>query len=205
MVKNARSNDHAIAVHMIGDQAIEMVLDAIEKYPVAKGKHDRLIHISLLRPDLIERMSKLPVVCDVQPTFLTSDMPWVEEYIGSNRAKYLYPFKTLLDKGLILGGSSDAPIEKVNPFLGIHALITRQDGGTVYNPNEVVERFEAFKMYTSEAAKIVYREDVQGQIKEGYFADFIVLDRDVMKVEANELKETKVLKTIIDGETVFEM
>ena len=205
MVKNARSNDDAIAVHMIGDQAIEMVLDAIEKYPVAKGKHYRLIHISLLRPDLIERMSKLPVVCDVQPTFLTSDMPWVEEYIGSNRAKYLYPFKTLLDKGLILGGSSDAPIEKVNPFLGIHALITRQDGGTVYNPNEVVERFEAFKMYTSEAAKIVYREDVQGQIKEGYFADFIVLDRDVMKVEANELKETKVLKTIIDGETVFEM
>lgn len=205
MVQNARSNGDAIAVHMIGDQAIEMVLDTIEKYPVPEGKHDRLIHISLLRPDLIERMAKLPVVCDIQPTFLTSDMPWVEEYIGSSRAEYLYPFKTLLDKGLILGGSSDAPIEKVNPFLGIHALITRQKDGTVYNPSEVVSRYDAFKMYTTEAAKIVYREDIQGQIKAGYFADFIVLDRDVMKVEADELQETKVLKTIIDGDTVFEM
>lgn len=205
LVQTARANNDAIAVHMIGDRAIEMVLDAVEKYPVPEGKHDRLIHISLLRPDLIERIAKLPVVCDIQPTFLTSDMPWVEEYIGSARAEYLYPFKTLLDKGIILGGSSDAPIEKVNPFLGIHALMTREDNGTVYNPEQIVSRFEAFKMYTTEAARIVYRENIQGRIAEGYFADFIVLDRDVMTVTPDEVKETKVLKTVIDGEPVFEM
>lgn len=205
MVKTARQNEDAIAVHMIGDQAIEMVLDTIEKYPVVDGKHDRLIHVSLLRPDLIERMAKLPVICDIQPTFLTSDMPWVENYIGEARAKYLYPFKTLIDKGLVLGGSSDAPIEKVNPFLGIHALITREKDGVVYNPNEIVDRFDAFRMYTTEAAKIVYREDVQGQIREGFFADFIVLDRDVMTIDPDEILETKVQKTIVDGEVVFEM
>lgn len=205
LVQKARSNNDAVAVHMIGDQAIEMVLDAIEKFPVAEGKHDRLIHISLLRPDLIERIANLPVICDIQPTFLTSDMPWVAEYIGNDRAQYLYPFKTLLDKGVIMGGSSDAPIEKVNPFLGIYALMTREDNGAVYNPEQIVSRFDAFKMYTVEAAKIVYREHVQGEIKEGYFADFIVLDRDVMTVSPDKLKETKVLKTIIDGEVVFEM
>ena len=205
MVQTARANNDAVAVHMIGDRAIEMVLDAIEKYPVPQGKHDRLIHISLLRPDLIERIANLPVVCDIQPTFLTSDMPWVADYIGEERAKYLYPFKTLLDKGVIMGGSSDAPIEKVNPFLGIHALMTREEDGTVYNPAEIISRFDAFKMYTVEAAKIVYRENIQGKIEAGYFADFIVLDRDVMTVSPDEFKETKVLKTIIDGDIVFEM
>ena len=205
MVQTARANNDAVAVHMIGDRAIEMVLDAIEKYPVPQGKHDRLIHISLLRPDLIERIANLPVVCDIQPTFLISDMPWVAEYIGEERSKYLYPFKTLLDKGVIMGGSSDAPIEKVNPFLGIHALMTREEDGTVYNPAEIISRFDAFKMYTVEAAKIVYRENIQGKIEAGYFADFIVLDRDVMTVSPDELKETKVLKTIIDGDIVFEM
>lgn len=205
LVQTARRNNDAVAVHMIGDRAIEMVLDAIEKYPVPDGKHDRLIHISLLRPDLIERIAKLPVICDIQPTFLTSDMPWVEEYIGTDRAQYLYPFKTLLDKGVIMGGSSDAPIEKVNPFLGIHALMTREDNGAVYNPEQIISRFDAFKMYTVEAAKIVYREHVQGKIEAGYFADFIVLDRDVMTVSPDEVKETKVLMTVIDGEIVFEM
>lgn len=205
MVQTARKNKDAIAVHMIGDRAIEMVLDTIEKYPVAEGKHDRLIHVSLLRPDLIERMANLPVICDIQPTFLTSDMPWVEDYIGSSRAKYLYPFKTLLDKGLVLGGSSDAPIEKVNPFLGIHALITREKDGVVYNPNEIVDRYDVFRMYTTEAAKIVYREDIQGQIKPGFLADFIVLDKDVMTIDPDELLDVQVLQTIIDGEVVFEL
>lgn len=205
MVQTAREHNDAIAVHVIGDKAAEIVLDAIEKYPAPKNKHDRLIHVSLLRPDLIERMSQLPIICDIQPTFLTSDMPWVEAYIGEERAQYLYPFKTLLDKGIVLGGSSDAPIEKVNPFYGIHALITREDGRVVYNEAERISRFDAFKMYTTEAAKIVYRENIQGKIAVGYFADFIVLDRDVMKVDVKELRETKVIETIIDGEVVYKM
>ena len=83
--------------------------------------------------------------------------------------------------------------------------MTREDNGAVYYPEQIISRFDAFKMYTTEAAKIVYRENVQGQIAAGYFADFIVLDRDVMNVSPDELKETKVLKTVIDGEIVFEM
>ena len=205
MVKQARDNEDAIAVHMIGDKACELVLDAIEKYPVPEGKHDRLIHCSLLDDSLISRMAELSVICDVQPTFLTSDMPWVEEYIGSDRAKYLYPFRTLLDKGLILGGSSDAPIEDVNPLLGIHALVTRKGDAGVYNENERVSRFEAFKMYTANAAEIAYKGDRAGRIHAGYYADFVIFDRDVMQVPPDDLLSAKVTQTIIDDDTVYQI
>ncbi|WP_411843363.1 amidohydrolase [Salinicoccus sp. HZC-1] len=204
MVKRARDNDDAIAVHMIGDKACELVLDAIEKYPVPRGKHDRLIHCSLLDASLIDRMAELDVICDIQPTFLTSDMPWIETYIGSDRAKYLYAFNTLQNKGLILGGSSDAPIEDVNPMLGIHTLVTRKDGTTVYNEDERVTRFEAFKMYTANAAEIVYKGHKAGRINPGCYADFAVFDRDVMQVDADDLLEARVTKTVVSGDTVYQ-
>ena len=203
-VKLARENNDAVAVHIIGDKALEIVLDAIEKYPVTAGKHDRLIHVSLVNPDLLKRMAELDVVCDVQPTFLTSDMPWVESYIGKERADYLYLFKTFRDKGLCIGGSSDAPIEEVNPLLGIHTLVTRRGKTGVYNEKEILDRHSAFEMYTTEAAKIVYREDRAGMIKESYFADFAVFDKNVMEIEADELLSTAVEYTIIDGDTVYQ-
>lgn len=204
LVKKARKNGDAVAVHMIGDQATELVLDVIEKYPVQKGKHDRLIHVSLLDEEMMDRMAALDVICDVQPTFLTSDMPWVEDYIGKERADRLYNFRTMLDKGLILGGGSDAPIEDVNPLQGIHALVTRHGKTGVYNKNETISVFEAFQMYTKNAAEIVHRSDKSGQIKKGYLADFAVFDRDVMAVDPDELLETEVLYTIIDGEVVYQ-
>ncbi len=205
MVQKARGNGDAIAVHMIGDKACEMVLDAIEKHPAPKGKHDRLIHCSLLDESLIRRMAEIDVICDIQPTFLTSDMPWVKEYIGMDRTKYLYAFKTLQSKGLTLGGSSDAPIEDVNPMLGIHTLVTRKGDFGVYNESERVSRFEAFKMYTSNAAEIVYKGDRAGRINEGFYADFAIFDRDVMQVAPDDLLEAKVTKTVIDGETVYQI
>lgn len=203
-VKSARSNGDAIAVHVIGDKAIEIILDIIEKHPAPEGKHDRLIHVSLVNENLIERMAKLDIICDIQPTFLTSDMPWVAEYIGEERAKYLYMFKTLRDKGVCLGGSSDAPIENVNPLLGIHTLVTREGKTGVYNEEEILDRHSAFEMYTKNAAEIVYRKDKAGMISEGYFADFAVFDRNVMEIEAEKLLSTAVEYTIVDGDIVYE-
>ncbi|WP_020006736.1 amidohydrolase [Salinicoccus albus] len=205
LVKNARRNDDAVAVHMIGDAACELVLDTIEKYPAPKGCHDRLIHCSLLSESLIGRMAALPVICDIQPAFLTSDMPWIEAYLGSQRAAFLYPFKTMVDKGLVLGGSSDAPIEDVNPLLGVQTLVTRRGDTGVYNKNETVSRFEAFKMYTVNAAEIVHKEDVAGKIMPGYYADFAIFDRDVMRVEDNELNDAFVTQTVISGDTVYQI
>lgn len=203
LVKRARKYDDEIGVHLIGDKATEMVLTAIEKYPVAEGKHDRLIHVSVLSEDIINRMSKLPVVCDIQPPFLTSDMPWAAEILGEERAKYLYVFKTLQDRGLILGGSSDAPIEPVDPLKSIHTLVARRDGDAVYNEAECLSRFDAVKTYTTNAAKIVHKEHVQGLIAPEYYADFAIFDKDIMTIEDDALLETTCVETIIDGTTVF--
>ena len=205
MVKRARENNDAIAVHMIGDKACELVLDAIEEYPVPEGKHDRLIHCSLLDAGLIQRMTALNVICDIQPTFLTSDMPWVMEYLGEERAQYLYAFKTMQDNGLTLGGSSDAPIEDVNPLLGIHTLVTRKGSHGVYNEAERISRFEAFKMYTVNPAEIACKTDRAGRISAGYYADFAVFDRDVMQIDADELLNARVTRTVIDGDTVYQI
>ncbi|GAB3066821.1 amidohydrolase [Salinicoccus sesuvii] len=204
LVKKARKNGDAIAVHVIGDKASELVLDTIERYPVPEGKHDRLIHCSLLDASLIKRMSRLNIICDIQPTFLTSDMPWVETYLGAERLKYLYAFKTMQEHGLVLGGSSDAPIEAVNPLLGIHTLVTRRGKAGVYNKEEIVSRYDAFRMYTYNAAEIVYKSDRAGLIEPGYYADFAIFNRDVMTVEADELLEVKIEKTVVDGTIVYD-
>ncbi|WP_434122211.1 amidohydrolase [Salinicoccus roseus] len=204
LVRKARANGDAVAVHVIGDKACELVVDAIEKYPAPEGRHDRLIHCSLLSAELIDRMAQLPLICDVQPTFLTSDMPWVESYLGSERMEYLYAFRTMQTHGLLLGGSSDAPIEDVDPLLGIHTLVTRRGASGVYNEDERISRYDAFRMYTHNAAAIINKEDKAGLIAPGYYADFAIFDKDVMTCEADELLEAKVEKTIIDGTTVYE-
>lgn len=203
LVQRARKYDDEIAVHFIGDKAAEMVLTAIEKYPVAAGKHDRMIHCSVLSEDILERMSKLPVICDIQPPFLTSDLPWAAEILGEERAKYLYIFKTMQDRGLHLGASSDAPIESIDPLKGLHVLTTRRDGDVVYNPEERLSRFNAVALYTKNAAKIVHKEHVQGIIEAGYYADFAIFDQDIMTVEDDALLEISCVETIIDGTTVF--
>ena len=85
--------DEAIAVHVIGDAAVEKALDAIEKHPAPEGKRDRLIHVNVLRDDLVERMEKLPVILDIQPVFVSSDFPWVMDRLGEDRLDWAYAWK----------------------------------------------------------------------------------------------------------------
>ena len=118
LVALARSYEEAVAVHIIGDAAVEKVLDAIEKYPVPGGKKDRLIHVNVLRTDLVERMEKLPVVLDIQPIFVSSDFPWVMDRLGEDRLDWAYAWKRLLDRGFVCGGGSDAPVEEEILYLG---------------------------------------------------------------------------------------
>ncbi|PTI28046.1 MULTISPECIES: amidohydrolase [Mammaliicoccus] len=205
-VKLARNYDGAIAVHMIGDKACEMVLDAIEKYPAPKGLRDRLIHISTLNETLLNRVSKLPVICDVQPQFITSDFPWVQEKVGNERARYLYPFKSMLDLGIIIGGGSDAPIETPNPMLGVHAAVNRQSYGEdgAYFIEEALSIFDAISLYTTQASEIAQTTDRTGKIKSGYEADFTVLDKDPFKTNPKELANIQATKTIVNGKIVYE-
>src|SRR5699024_6240900 len=154
LVKKARKHGDAIAVHMIGDQATELVLDVIEKHPVKKGKHDRLIHVSLLDEEMMDRMAELDVICDVQHTFLTSDMPWVVFFISTEREFRIDNLSAILDKWLLLGDTTDAPIKEVNPLPSIHVLVTRHGKTGVYNEDEPISVYDSFQMYTKIAAEI---------------------------------------------------
>ncbi|MFF2752825.1 amidohydrolase [Psychrobacillus sp. NPDC058041] len=196
LVQIARKYNETIAVHVIGDKATEIIISLIEKYPVPAGKKDRLIHVNVLRKDLVARMAKLPVVLDLQPIFVPSDFPWVIERLGKDRLKWAYAWKTLLDYGFDCSGGSDSPIELADPLVGMDAAVNNR-----FLPEQSLTVFEAISLFTSGSAKAIGKEKERGKIAQGFDADFTVVDR--------ELNETSLLKanvvgTIVAGKTVYE-
>lgn len=207
LVAIARNHSEAVAIHVIGDLALEKALDAIEAYPVPKGKRDRLIHSMVLREDLVERMEKINVILDLQPSFVSSDFPWVIERLGEERLEWAYAWKKLIHRGLICAGGSDAPIEDVDPKQGIYAAVTRRkpyETHEGYLPEEKLSRFEAIALYTTGSAAAICKEDSRGMIKEHYDADFTVFDRDLFDGNEEQLLEAQVEMTVVAGEIMFE-
>ena len=202
-IMQARRAGEAIAVHMIGDRAANQVISMIEKYPAPNGKRDRLIHCCLLTETQIERLKKLSVVLDIQPSFVSSDFPWVEQKLGNHRLHLAYAWKTLSEFPCALG--TDAPIEDINPFYTIYAAVTRKkvDSDQVFNPSQCLTVFEAIKMYTYGSAFAVSKELERGLIQEGYVADFTIVDQDLLTIPSEQIINTTVLETIVDGKTVY--
>ncbi|WP_057911414.1 amidohydrolase [Peribacillus muralis] len=205
-VQKARQAGMPIAAHAIGDLAFEYVLDAIEAFPPKFGLHDRLIHAQIVRPDLLERAAVLPVIFDIQPGFVPSDFPWVEEKVPAKLLATSYAWKTYLRMGIICAGGSDAPIEPLNPIFGIHAAVTRaktnsEDAG--YNLAERLTVFEAFSLYTKGSAAAIGQEKRRGRIIKGYDADFTVFDVDVFAVDPEELLKAEAVMTVIDDRVMY--
>ncbi|WP_414054331.1 amidohydrolase [Macrococcus equi] len=204
-VQHARDLNVNIAVHMIGDKAVEMVLDAIEDNPPTSGR-DRLIHVSFLRADLIDRMRRLNVICDIQPMFVASDFPWAIDRVGMHRVRYSYPWKTLLNNSIICGGGSDSPIENFRPLYGIAAAVNRKstdDESTGYNMDEALSVYEAISLYTTEAAKVAGVTDF-GTIESGKIADFTILKENPFEVDKGDIHRIEVAMTVIDGKIVYQ-
>ncbi|RDI44283.1 amidohydrolase [Falsibacillus pallidus] len=207
LLAKAREHSLPVAVHTIGDLAFESVLDAIIENPPPKGKRDRLIHAQILRQELIEKAKGQPIVLDIQPRFVASDFPWVIDRIGKDRMKYNYAWKTLLDNGIPCAGGSDAPIEPVNPLLGIYEAVSRvylhQNMHHVYNPEEKLSVYEAISLFTKGSAYAASHEMDRGMIRPGYDADFTVLDKDLFSISEEDIPQAKTVMTIIDGEIVY--
>jgi predicted amidohydrolase YtcJ len=199
-----------VGIHAIGDRGNREVLDALESvmksHPENPGRH-RVEHAQVLTATDIPRFAELDVIAAMQPTHATSDMYWAEDRVGPERIKFAYAWRSLLDSGARLAFGSDFPVEEVNPMLGLFAAITRQDiegwpeGG--WYPEESVTREEMLKGFTLDAAYAGFMEDRVGSLVAGKQADFVVLDRDIMQVPAEEIHATRVLETWVDGEIVF--
>ncbi|MCP8967460.1 amidohydrolase [Ectobacillus ponti] len=205
IVAKARRLGMMVAIHTIGDLSFEYILDAIEQHPPQPGQRDRIIHCQILRGDLVQRAKGLPVVLDIQPVFVTSDFPSVIEKIGRERLPYAYAWKTLLEAGFLCAGGSDAPVERVNPFLGIYGAVARKSffDGECYGPEQRLTMFEAVRLFTYGSACAISREHKRGMIAPGYEADFTVVDRDIFAIEPEAVQDTQVLMTVIDGTAVY--
>nr|WP_306807402.1 amidohydrolase [Halalkalibacter krulwichiae] len=205
IVKEARRKNRAVAIHTIGDGALDMALTALETYPVEKGR-DRLIHLQVADESLINRMKKLPVILDLQPRFVASDFPWVMERLGEERLPYAFAWKTLLDSGLHCAGGSDAPIEPVDPLLGIHAAITRKRVGEEhegYLPEQKLTPYEAVQLFTTGSAYAIEKEKERGKIAPGFQADFTILDQNLFAIEPDDILTTNIKMTVVDDTIMY--
>ncbi len=194
-----------MAVHGIGDATIDMILDAYSSLESPGRLRHRIEHASILRPDQVERMAGLGVVASVQPRFVITDW-WVVKRVGERRAKWVYPFKSMLRAGIVLGFGTDSPIEPTNPWETVYAAVTRgkYEGVETYEhtKGECLSLEEALYAYTHGSAYVLGAEEDLGTLEEGKLADFVVVDRDPFETDERELKEIKVLATYVGGERV---
>lgn len=199
------------AIHAIGDRALDITLDAIEAVLASQpelGLPIRIIHAQMVREDQLERLKKLPVVLDVQPIFLCTDLYWIESRLGRDRIKTAYLWKTLMQQGLILAGGSDCPVESYDPIKGIYAAVTRKDLNGFprdgWEPEERLTVYEAVSLFTKNIAYTTGDQDVLGTIEVNKFADLTVLVEDPFRVDPEELKNVQVAMTFVAGEKVFD-
>ncbi|HJU85994.1 MAG TPA: amidohydrolase family protein [Gemmatimonadota bacterium] len=207
-VARALDRDLQPAIHAIGDAGVRAALDAIEAASPSSGRRPRIEHSQVIALEDIPRYAELGVIASYQPTHATSDMYWAEDRVGPERIQGAYAWRRMRDTGARLACGSDFPVESPNPFFGIYAAVTRQDqegwpeGG--WRPEERMTREEALACFTLDAAWAAGMEDEVGTLAVGKRADFIVVDRDPLTAPAEDLWKIRVLRTVIDGETVYE-
>ena len=201
-----------VGIHAIGDRANREAMDVFERVeravPGARGLRMRIEHAQILDAAEIPRFAKLGVIASMQPTHATSDMPWAATRIGDARVEGAYVWRKLLDAGAVIASGSDFPVEEANPLLGFYAAITRQDasgkpaGG--WTPRQRMTRDEALASFTRQAAFASHTETLLGSIESGRLADLVVLSRDIMRVQPQEILTTTVQMTIVGGEIVYQ-
>jgi predicted amidohydrolase YtcJ len=185
-------------VHAMGDKAVDAALTAFAAFP--RSIRNRIDPAALLNPQLIQRIKQQHVAVSVQPLVAASEFQVYSavEGLGEERARWLYPLKTLLNQGVCVCGGSDCPMEPLNPMLGIQSVVTRQ-----FFPAEQLSVDEALRLYTVNAAYAAGEENLKGSIEEGKLADFTVLLSDPHEVPRNGIQDIPVELTIVGGKVAY--
>ena len=197
------------SIHAIGDKAVHAALDVFESVrreeaergEAPTGRRHRIEHVQIIHPQDADRLAKLDVIASMQPIHATSDMRTADRYWG-DRTAFAYNPRLQLDHGARLAFGSDAPVEPLAPLLGIHAAITRQRDGQPaggWHPEARLTLHESLLGFTRGPAYAAGMEDRLGKLDEGCLADLIVLDRDINRLEPEEIPELNVLGTMVDG------
>jgi predicted amidohydrolase YtcJ len=207
--------------HAIGDRAVNMALDAFQGAENYAREHEarqsdstaekddfrfRIEHNQVVTAEQVPRYAQLGVIASVQPNHLLTDMNWAEERIGPERARHSYPWGDFLRNKVMLAFGTDYPVEPVTPFRGIYAAVTRKNeaGTKSYFPEQKLTIEQALAAYTTGSAYAEFAERDKGLLSPGMLADFVVLDRDLTKIDPEKILHTGVLRTVVGGKTVFD-
>lgn len=206
MMEIAEAHGCQIAIHCIGDGAIEMVLNAYDKFIEEENQlRHGIFHCQITDKYMIERFVDKDILAYIQPIFIDYDMNVVYERVGRELADTSYLFGTMYRKGIKTAYGTDAPVEDANPYRNIYCAITRKNvaGTNEYLPEEKVDIYDAIDQYTIGGAYMSYEEKEKGRLKSGYLADFIILDRNIFTIEKEEILEVQVMKTFVGGREVY--
>jgi len=219
MTKERLLAGYQIGFHAIGDKAVQMALDAFAgaekaakdaKAKAADGGNSndyrlRVEHAQVTRPEQILRFKDLKVIASMQPNHLLTDMNWAESRLGPKRMETSYAWAEFLRRGVVLAFGTDYPVEPVTPFRGIYSALTRmsEDGRKTF-PGQKLNIEQTIAAYTTGAAYAEFAEKQKGKLVAGMLADFVVLDQDITAAPPPKILDTKVLRTVVGGKTVYE-
>jgi predicted amidohydrolase YtcJ len=193
-----------LVIHAVGDKAVDAALTTFEQISREAPRNDarhRIEQAAVLNEELINRVKKQKVIVSVQPCVVATEFSvWsAAEHLGLQRAKWLFPIKTLLNEGVRVVGGSDCPMEPLSPLLGVQTAVTR----AVFPEQQQVTVDEALRMYTVDAAYSSNEENVKGAVETGKLADLTVLSHDPRKVPPDEIENIRVEMTIVGGRVVY--
>lgn len=166
----------------------------------------RIEHAQVLLPQDFDRYQALGVIASMQPSHLLTDLNWAGDRLGPERSKYAYAWRSMLDHHIVLAFGTDYPVEAISPFRGLYSAVTRKNeaGTRSFHPEQRITMAEAIYAYTQAPAFAEFRETRKGRLETGFLADFVVLDRDLLLTPADRILDTKVLRTVLGGQTVYE-
>ena len=197
-----------VSIHSIGDRGVDVALDAIEKAqslkPIPDMRH-RIEHNSVCTPKQLERIKALGVAPSSSIGYMYGIGDDYVENFGPERVRWLHPHRTMQEMGIIAGGNNDYAVTDYGPMVQIYEAVVRKTmTGQLVSPEESIGVMDAIRVYTWNGAYIGKEEDIKGSIEPGKLADMVVLDRDILTVPHEEIKDIQVLTTIVDGKIVYQ-
>lgn len=203
-LKRARRLGLTVAIHVIGDQGLDDVAHLLQEFPPMVSQKDRIIHAPWAMKKTIPLLESLPITIDIQPQFLSSDLPKALDYF-SKEPELIFPWKTYLDHQIPILGSSDAPVETPNPLLGMRDAIYRESNDThqSYHLEESLTAYEAIKLYTTYAHQQHIKTD-RGYLEQGMIADLTITKKDLMTLKKEEWEQSLIEMTVIDEIIVYQ-
>lgn len=208
LVLAAHRRNMPVAVHAIGDGGAEIVLQAVARaraeIPWLHPRHG-LVHCQIMTPDQLERMKQLDMTAFVQPVFINGDMHIAPARLGPDRLKHSYSWGDMAKLEIPMAFGTDCPVEHLQPLEGIYCAVTRRDfqGAGPFLPEQALTPWQALYGYTAGSAYASGEEHIKGQIRPGYLADFVIMDRDLLHCPPEELLSAQVLRTYVDGQCVY--